>query len=134
MNAERTIIAPVVSIPVECSIDRMIARDTARRVAGALGFSPVQQAQIGLVIISLVDLLLKTNSIHELSYHGIRCGEQIGLQVACDVCWLSDAPRERVAQGLQMLLGGLTDEIQFEQGNPSVIRLAFWQHTNATRA
>jgi hypothetical protein len=33
-----------------------------------------------------------------------------------------------------MLLGGLTDEIQFEQGNPSVIKLAFWQQANVARA
>lgn len=126
MNAERKIIDPVVSIPVDYSIDRIIARDTARRVTSILGFSPVQQAQISLVVISLVDLLLKTNSVNELSYHGVRSDDRIGVQITCEVQWLSDAPCEQVCEGLRMLLGGLTDEIQFEQGNPSVIRLAFW--------
>jgi hypothetical protein len=120
------IVAPVVSIPVECSMDRMIARDIARRITGALGFSPAEQAQFGCVALTLVDLLLRTGQRHELQYHGLREGNRVGIKLSCEVQWVRNFSAKKVHYGLRGKFQHLVDEIEFKSISTPVIELISW--------
>lgn len=121
------LIPPVAMVPIECDTDRVIARDTARRIAGTLGFAPIRQAQISSAAAELVELILRTGKRHELEFNGVQDGDQVGLQVRCSVPWLRDAPEARTAASLQKKLGELTDMITFESGDIPQITMLVWQ-------
>lgn len=123
---EVKIIAPVVSIPVECTLDRMIARDTARRIAGALGFLPAAQAQIGTVALNLTDVLLRSRTAQELEFYGVRDNATTGMCLSCPVWWLNGCPQDQIVADLQSKFAHLADEIDF-QPEDMLALLTFWQ-------
>lgn len=123
---EVKIIAPVVSIPVECTLDRMIARDTARRVAGALGFLPASQAHIGTVALNLTDILLSSRAAQELEFYGVRDNATTGMCLSCPVWWLSGCSQDQIVADLQSKFAHLADEIDF-QPEDMLALLTFWQ-------
>lgn len=136
---EIKIIAPVVSIPVECALDRMIARDTGRRVADALGFTPAAQAQVGTAALTLTDLLLKNTTFQELHFFGIRKDEQVGIRMSCSVPWLASHPESKVFPLFHERFDSLTDQVEFHPGHEPLIVLTFWRkrkvdHELSTRA
>jgi hypothetical protein len=104
-------IPPVVAIPVEFALDRLIARDTARRVTATLGFSLAGSAGIGSAVAHLCELLLKTNTAHELHFNGITDGSRVGVEVSCKAPWIAHDLSEPVSQALVSRLSDLIDRI-----------------------
>ncbi len=121
------IIAPVVSIPVECAMDRMIARDTARRVAGALGFMPAIQAQIGSVTLYVADLLLNNGDTYELNFFGVRDNTNTGMCLNSPVWWEDSGTPDKILEALQAKFAKLVDEVEFQADQESPVLLTFWQ-------
>ena len=62
---------PVLNVQVEDSMDIMIVRDTTRRAASLLGFSPAYRAQLATAAASLAELVLKTGEAHTLNLNGV---------------------------------------------------------------
>lgn len=129
MTSEEKIIAPVVSIPIECDLDRAIARTTARRVAEALGFKLSEQAQLGSVASNFVDLLLKTRRQHELSFNGVRAiPERVGMQIRCPVPWMTGHASDLAAEALRRQIQHPVDSVELRSDAPPVFIITLWQH------
>lgn len=117
---------PVMSVPIEDSMDIMIVRDTVRRAGNLLGFSPANRAQLASAAASLAELVLKTGEPQTLYLNGVRQGNKAGLQVSSDAPWLADVSTSNVLIALRSKLGDLVDEILLEGENPPTIYMVMW--------
>lgn len=118
---------PVMSVVIEKQMDIMIARNTARRTASLLGFSPAAQAQLAGAAATLAELTLKTGDRHELHLNGIRDGFKNGIQLSVATPWLSGAPEGNIMLALRQKVGDLVDEILIETDPSPLIMLMMWQ-------
>ncbi len=113
---------PVLTVPVETSMDIMIARNTARRAAALLGFVPARQAQLASVAATLGELVLKTGMRHTLSFNGVTDHDKMGVQLSVTTPWLARVSTSNVMIALRSKLGDLVDEILLEgQESPTII-------------
>jgi hypothetical protein len=122
-----SIIPPVVSISVEYAVDRLIARDTARRVASALGFVPAVQAQLSVAAAKLAESLLATGQRNEIYYSGVLGENGVGLQMTCAVPWLTDAISNDFTQNFNKRNDSLVSDLRIEPGNVPSIVLTTWR-------
>lgn len=120
------IIPPILAVAVEDSMDIMIARDTARRAAGLLGFAPAFRAQLAGAAAALAELVLKTGVPHELSYSGVQNGNRTGIQISCAAPWLVRVVANNVVVALRAKMGDLVDDISLREEDPPVIVLTMW--------
>lgn len=107
-------------------MDIMIVRDTARRAAGLLGFSPANRAQLSTAAATLAELVLKTGEIHTVHLNGVINGEKLGLQISSQAPWLAGVSANNVLVALRSKLGDLVDEIKLEGKQPPVILMVMW--------
>lgn len=117
---------PVMSVKVEDSMDIMIVRDTARRAAGLLGFTPAHRAQLSSAAATLAELVLKTGEAHTIHLNGVVNGIDLGLQISSETPWLAGVSATNVLVALRSKLGDLVDEIRVEGNNPPVILVVMW--------
>jgi hypothetical protein len=118
---------PVMTVRVEDSMDIMIVRDTARRAAGLVGFSPAFRAQLGSAAATLAELVLKTGEAHTIHLNGVIEGARNGLQISSETPWLAGVSANNVIIALKSKMGDLVDEIQLSdnEGQP-IITLVMW--------
>jgi hypothetical protein len=107
---------PVMSVPIEDSMDIMILRDTVRQAGSLLGFSPANRAQLASAAATLAELVLKTGEPQTLHLNGVTQGVRVGLQVSVD----------NVLIALRSKLGELVDEILLEGDSPPTIYMIMW--------
>lgn len=107
-------------------MDIMIVRDTARRAAGLLGFSPANRAQLSTAAATLAELVLKTGETHTVHLNGIVGGDKLGLQISSQAPWLAGVSANNVLVALRSKLGDLVDEIKLEGKQPPVILMVMW--------
>lgn len=120
-------IPPILSVTIEDSMDIMIARDTARRAASLLGFSPAFRAQLAGAAAALAELVLKTGSAHELNYNGVRNGgARTGVQISCTAPWLGSVAASNVVIALRAKMGDLVDDIEVKEGDAPTIVMTMW--------
>lgn len=117
---------PVLSVPVETTMDIMIARNTARRAAGLLGFSPAHQAQLASAAATLAELVLKTGEVHTLHFNGVNHVDKDGIQLSVTTPWLTGVAHANVMIALRSKMGDLVDEILIEGENPPTILMVMW--------
>jgi hypothetical protein len=126
---------PVLTVPIENSMDVMIARNTARRAAGLLGFNPAHQAQLASAAATLAELVLKTGSVHTLHFNGVMNLDKHGVQLSVVTPWLAGASSSNVMIALRSKLGDLVDEILIENDNSPTIMMVMWRdETNSQDA
>ncbi len=118
---------PVLTVPIENSMDVMIARNTARRAAGLLGFNPAHQAQLASAAGTLAELVLKTGSVHTLHFNGVMSVEKHGVQLSVVTPWLAGASSSNVMIALRSKLGDLVDEILIENESSPTIMMVMWR-------
>lgn len=118
---------PVMSVRIENTMDIMIARNTARRAAGLLGFSPAHQAQLASAAATLGELVLKTKSLHTLHFNGVINGDKTGIQISSTTPWLTGVSSGNVMLALRSKLGELVDEILIEGETPPTIIMIMWR-------
>jgi hypothetical protein len=116
---------PVLSVRVEDSMDIMIVRDTTRRAAGLLGFSPAHRAQLASAAATLAELVLKTGEAHTLHLNGVLNDNLIGLQISTETPWLEGVSVNNVMIALKSKMGDLVDEILLEEEPPTII-MVMW--------
>lgn len=116
---------PVLSVRVEDSMDIMIVRDTTRRAAGLLGFSPAHRAQLASAAATLAELVLKTGEAHTVHLNGVIKGMQNGLQISSETPWLEGVSANNVLIALKSKMGELVDEIILEETPPTII-MVMW--------
>mgnify|MGYP001065414171 CR=1 FL=1 len=116
---------PVLSVQVEDSMDIMIARDTARRAAGLLGFAPPQKAQVAAAVAALAEIILKAGAEETIHLNGVRNGWRIGIQASCEMAWLQDLPVGAVGE-LQHKLSKMMDEVEVIGQDPPTVNMVFW--------
>src|SRR5512147_2414021 len=95
---------PVLTVPIENSMDVMIARNTARRAAGLLGFNPAHQAQLASASATLAELVLKTGQVHALHYNGVTNGDKRGVQLSVVMPWLAGSSSSNIMIALRSKL------------------------------
>lgn len=124
---------PVMSVKVEDSMDIMIVRDTARRAAGLLGFSPAHRAQLASAASTLAELVLKTGDSHTLHLNGVIDGSKNGLQISAETPWLAGVSANNVLIALKSKMGDLVDDIMLmdEETAPTIV-MVMW--LNAARS
>lgn len=110
---------PIMSVNVEDSMDIMIVRDTTRRAAGLLGFTPAHRAQLSSAAATLAELVLKTGDAHTIRLTGVVDGAQIGLQISSETPWLAGVSANNVLVALQSKMGELVDEIMVQENKDS---------------
>jgi len=120
------VIPPVLTVPIEDSMDIMIARDTARRAASLLGFAPAFRAQLAGAAGALAELVLKTGTLHEIDFKGVQRGGEVGIQISCEARWLANVSPGNVEMALRAKMGDLVDDIALEGEAPPVITLTMW--------
>ena len=118
---------PVMSVRVEKPMDIMIARNTARRAAGLLGFSPAHQAQLASAAATLGELTLKTGEIHILHFNGVTNEDKHGIQLSATTPWLAGVSSSNVMLALRSKIGDLMDEILIEGDAPPTIIMVMWR-------
>jgi hypothetical protein len=116
---------PILSVKVEDSMDIMIVRDTARRAAGLLGFTPANRAQLSTAAATLAELVLKTGEAHTIHLNGVVSGTKDGLQISSQAPWLAGVSANNVLLALKTKLGALVDEIILD-GTPPTIVMIMW--------
>ena len=121
---------PVMSVRVEDSMDIMIVRDTVRRAAGLLGFTPAHRAQLASAAATLAELVLKTGEAHTIHLNGVANGIKIGLQISSETPWLAGVSANNVLIALRSKLGDLVDEIMLEGTAPPTIIMVMWLSEN----
>lgn len=121
-----TKIPPVVSVSVEGGLDVMVASDSARRMADLRGFSPVYQAIVAGTVQALSELVIKTHEGHTLQIYGVQSSTRSGIQISCEVAWLSGVHVDRLKAGLQKKLEGLADEITITEDQVPTIKVVIW--------
>lgn len=106
-------------------MDIMIVRDTTRRAASLIGFSPAHRAQLASAAAALAELLIKTGDAHRIALNGVVNRDHAGLQISAQVPSLEGASANNVLLGLQTKLGELVDEILLDE-NPLTIVMLMW--------
>lgn len=114
------------TVKVEDSMDIMIVRDTARRAASLLGFTPAQRAQIATAAATLAELVLKTGEAHTIHLNGVINGLKTGLQISSETPWLAGVSANNVLVALRSKLGDLVDEILLEGNEAPTILMIMW--------
>lgn len=117
---------PVLSVHVEDSMDIMIVRDTARRAAGLLGFSPAHRAQLASAAATLAELVLKTGEAHTIHLNGVIDGNRDGLQISAQTPWLAGVSVNNVLLALKSKMGDLVDEILLNDDDAPTILMIMW--------
>jgi hypothetical protein len=124
---------PVLQVRVEDSMDIMIVRDTTRRAAGLLGFSPAHRAQLASAAATLAELVLKTGEAHTIHLNGVtKSSQQNGLQISSETPWLEGVSINNVMIALKSKMGDLVDEILLLE-EPLTIVMIMWR-TNSVQA
>jgi hypothetical protein len=118
-------------VRVEDSMDIMIVRDTTRRAAGLLGFSPAHRAQLASAAATLAELVLKTGEAHTVHLNGVIDGARTGLQISSETPWLAGVSANNVLIALKSKMGDLVDDILLEREPAPVIIMIMW--LNETR-
>ncbi|MFQ3646020.1 MAG: hypothetical protein SNJ54_09300 [Anaerolineae bacterium] len=121
---------PVLQVQVEDAMDIMIVRDTARRAAGLLGFSPAHRAQLASAAATLAELVLKTGEAHTLHLNGVIKGAQTGLQISAETPWLATVSANNVLVALKSKMGDLVDEIMLLNEPQTTILMVMWLDDN----
>ncbi len=116
---------PVLSTAVEEEMDIVIVRDTARRTASLLGFSPAHRAQLASAAATLADLVLKSGGAHTVQFNGVLTGSQTGMQIMIETPFLEGVSANNILVALRSKLGDLVDEI-FVRQNPQRIAMIMW--------
>lgn len=122
---------PVMSVRVEDSMDIMIVRDTVRRAAGLLGFSPAHRAQLASAGATLAELVLKTGEAHTIHLTGVISGAKTGLQISSETPWLAGVSANNVLIALKSKLGDLVDEILVQGSESPAILMVMWLNEKA---
>ncbi len=122
---------PVMSVRVEDSMDIMIVRDTVRRAAGLLGFSPAHRAQLASAGATLAELVLKTGEAHTIHLTGVISGTKTGLQISSETPWLAGVSANNVLIALKSKLGDLVDEILVQGPESPAILMVMWLNEKA---
>jgi hypothetical protein len=122
-----SIIPPIVSISVEYAVDRLIARDTARRVASALGFVPAEQAQLSVAAARLAESLLAGGQRVEICYNGVLGENGVGMQMTCPVPWLTNTTSGEFSQSFEKRGDSLVSDLRIQQGDVPSIVLTTWR-------
>jgi hypothetical protein len=117
---------PVMSVKVEDSMDIMIVRDTTRRAASLLGFTPAHRAQLASAAATLAELVLKTGEVHTIHLNGVVDGMRDGLQISSETPWLAGVSANNVLVALRSKLGDLVDEIVLSGVEPPTIIMIMW--------
>ena len=117
---------PVLQVRVEDSMDIMIVRDTTRRAAGLLGFSPGHRAQLASAAATLAELVLKTGEAHTVHLNGVQKQRDIGLQISSETPWLEGVSMNNVMIALKSKMGDLVDEILVIE-EPLTILMVMWR-------
>ena len=117
---------PVLNVQVEDSMDIMIVRDTTRRAASLLGFSPAYRAQLATAAASLAELVLKTGESHTLNLNGVIDGIKDGLQISTETPWLQGVSANNVLVALKSKMGDLVDEVMVVNNPTPTIIMIMW--------
>ena len=117
---------PIMTVKVEDTLDIMIVRDTARRAASLLGFSPAYRAQLSSAAATLAELVLKTGEAHTIHLNGVLDGINVGLQISSETPWLAGVSANNVLVALRSKLGDLVDEIILQGEDPPTIIMVMW--------
>ena len=117
---------PILSVAVEDTMDIMIVRDTARRVASLLGFAPAHRAQLSSAAATLAELVLKTGEPHVIRFNGVVAGGKQGLQISSEAPWLAGVSATNVLVALRSKLGDLIDEILLVGDDVPKILMVMW--------
>ncbi len=117
---------PVMQVRVEDSMDIMIVRDTTRRAAGLLGFSPAHRAQLATAAATLAELVLKTGEAHTVHLNGVVDNIRHGLQISSETPWLAGRSANNVLIALKSKMGDLVDEILLEETPTPTIMMIMW--------
>lgn len=117
---------PIMSVKVEDSMDIMIVRDTARRAAGLIGFTPAHRAQISSAAATLAELVLKTGEAHTIRLTGVTNGAEVGLQISSETPWLAGVSAQNVLVALRSKMGDLVDEILLLGDDDPTIVVVMW--------
>lgn len=117
---------PVLNVQVEDSMDIMIVRDTTRRAASLLGFSPAYRAQLATAAASLAELVLKTGETHTLNLNGVIDGIKDGLQISTETPWLQGVSANNVLVALKSKMGDLVDEVMVVNNPTPTIIMIMW--------
>lgn len=117
---------PIMTVKVEDTMDIMIVRDTARRAASLLGFSPAYRAQLSSAAATLAELVLKTGEAHTIHLNGVLDGINVGLQISSETPWLAGVSANNVLVALRSKLGDLVDEIILQGEDPPTIIMVMW--------
>ena len=117
---------PVMQVRVEDSMDIMIVRDTTRRAAGLLGFSPGHRAQLASAAATLAELVLKTGEAHTLHLNGVQKSRTTGIQISSETPWLEGVSVNNVMIALKSKMGDLVDEILLLE-EPLTIVMVMWR-------
>lgn len=118
---------PVMTVQVENAMDIMIVRNTARRAAGLLGFSPAHQAQMASAAATLAELAVKTGDMHVLHFSGVLNNNKQGVQLSATLPWLTGVSTHNVLIALRSKLGDLVDEILIEGEVPPTVIMIMWR-------
>ncbi|GIL11659.1 MAG: hypothetical protein BroJett038_03790 [Chloroflexota bacterium] len=118
---------PVMSVQIENAMDIMIVRNTARRAAGLLGFTPAHQAQLASAAATLAELVLKTGDLHAVHFSGVVNNEKKGIQISIAMPWLAGISQPNVLIALRSKLGNLVDEILVEGDSPPTVIMVMWR-------
>jgi len=113
-------------------MDIMIVRDTARRAAGLLGFTPAHRAQLSTAAATLAELVLKTGEAHTIHLTGVINGTKVGLQISSQTPWLAGVSANNVLVALRTKLGDLVDEIMLQSGEAPMIMVVMWLSESRT--
>jgi hypothetical protein len=119
-------IPPVMTVRVEDAMDIMIVRDTTRRAAGLVGFSPAHRAQLSSASATLAELVLKTGEVHTIRMTGVSDGNQRGLQISLTTPWLAGVSANNILIALRSKLGELVDEILLTGDDEPTIVMIMW--------
>ena len=125
-GSTRLTIPPIMGVLVEDAMDVMIARSSARRVAGLLGFSSPFRAQIATAVAVLADIIVNSELSQTIHLNGLRDGAQTGMQISCGAPWLAAADPKDALVALLSKLEGLVDEVALEPGGPPKIVMMLW--------
>lgn len=117
---------PIMSVKIEDAMDIMIVRDTARRAAGLVGFSPARRAQLSTAAATLAELVLKTGDLHTVHLNGVVDGIKVGLQISSETPWLTGVSANNVLVALRSKLGELVDEIMLLGEDPPTVLMLMW--------
>lgn len=130
-----TMTPPVMTVRVEDAMDIMIVRDTTRRAAGLVGFSPAHRAQLSSASATLAELVLKTGEVHTIHMTGITDGNRRGLQISLTTPWLAGVSANNILIALRSKLGELVDEIMLvgeDGGEPTIIMVMWLSKSRST--